>query len=318
MKTTMYAKGNVRWLCLAMLFSVLLVPVWGQSKQKGKSVIKIGIIADVHDQEQRLQAFIDQAVKEKPDFIIQLGDLSNGKPEINEKMLAVWNSYSGTKYHVFGNHEFDHATKDELVQRQQMPGTYYSFDSGDYHFVVLDCNFILKEGRYVDYANANYYIDNPFRDLINPEQVEWLKKDVMNTDKKVILFSHQTFDDITIRGSNPVPNREWVRKVINEINGNMPDGERKIIACFAGHDHLDHYNQIDGVHYFAVNSALGFKKGLEIKDSLYEFVTLNNKKQTISVKGVKSKFLNSPTAEDYGHYPKELIYPLIHDRKIHY
>lgn len=310
---------NMKVISYLFLLIVLFFPFHVVGEEMPPSpVIKIGIIADVHDQPERLQAFIDKAVDEKPDFIIQLGDLSNGKPESNEMMLTVWDSYPGTKYHVLGNHELDHATKGEIVTRQKMPGTHYSFDCGEYHFVVLDCNFILKDGKYVDYANANYYIDKQYRDLINPEQVEWFRQDVMKTNKKVIVFSHETFDDITIRGSNPVPNRESVQVAIKEINDCFPEGEKKIIACFAGHDHLDHYNKIDGVHFFAVNSALGFKKGLEVKDSLYEFVVLDSANRTITILGMQSEFLNSPTDEDYGHYPKDRILPLIKDRKVSY
>lgn len=310
---------NMKVISYLFLLIVLFFPFHVVGEEMPSSpVIKIGIIADVHDQPERLQAFIDKAVDEKPDFIIQLGDLSNGKPENNEMMLTVWDSYPGTKYHVLGNHELDHATKDEIVTWQKMLGTHYSFDCGEYHFVVLDCNFILKDGKYVDYANANYYIDKQYRDLINPEQVEWFRQDVMKTDKKVIVFSHETFDDITIRGSNPVPNRELVRVAIKEINDCFPEGEMKIIACFAGHDHLDHYNKIDGVHFFAVNSALGFKKGLEVKDSLYEFVVLDSANRTITILGMQSEFLNCPTDEDYGHYPKDRILPLIKDRKVSY
>lgn len=310
---------NRKVISYLFLLFVLFSPFQAVGKEMPSSpVIKIGIIADVHDQPERLQVFIDKAVDEKPDFIIQLGDLSNGKPDSNEMMLTVWNSYPGRKYHVLGNHELDHATKDEIVNRQKMPGTHYSFDCGEYHFVVLDCNFILKDGKYVDYANANYYIDKQYRDLINPEQVEWFKQDVMKTDKKVVVFSHKTFDDITIRGSNPVPNRELIRVAINEINDCFPEGEKKIIACFAGHDHLDHYNKIDGVHFFAVNSALGFKKGLEVKDSLCEFVVLDSENRTITIHGMQSEFLNCPTDEDYGHYPKDRILPLIKDRKVSY
>lgn len=319
MKAMICRYNSQPWFALVLILCFCITPVIARNDPKAKSVVKIGIIADVHDEPARLQAFIDKAEKEKPDFIIQLGDLSNGKQESNEKMLAVWNSYSGKKYHVLGNHEFDYSNKKEIIKRQEMPSNYYSFDCGAYHFIVLDCNYILKDGNYIDYANANYYIDKRFRDLINPEQVAWLKDDIARTDKKVIIFSHETFDDISIRGSNPVPNRMEVRNVINEINADSSEGTRKVIACFAGHDHLDHYNQLNGVHFFAVNSAYGFKSGLEIKDSLYEFVILNDRKQTITVKGVKSEFLkNPPSDEDYGHYPKHLIFPFTKDRKVNY
>lgn len=316
MKINKYLVTGKLWLISVLLLSFYCNSVIAGNKEK--PVVKIGIIADVHDDPQRLQTFIDKAKIEKPDFIIQLGDMSNGKAESNEKMLAVWNSYPGKKYHVLGNHEFDYATKEEIVKRQEMSGTYYSFDCGEFHFIVLDCNFIMKDGQYIDYAKANYYIDKSSRDLIHPEQVAWLKEDINKTDKRVIIFSHETFDDITIRGSNPVPNRMEVRNVIREINNNAPKGKMKVIACFAGHDHLDHYNQIDGIHFFAVNSAWGFKQGLKVKDALYEFVTLNNKKRVLSVKGVKSEFAEPPTDKDYGHYPKDLILPYTRDWKVKY
>lgn len=309
-----FARTGIVIICALFCY---IHPVQGSDKTKNKKIIKFGIISDVHDDTARIRAFVEQAKIEKPDFIIQLGDLSNGKIQSNRNILNIWNNYSGKKYHVLGNHEFDYATKDEMIQRQEMPGTHYSFDCGAYHFVVLDCNFIRKEEKFVDFAKANYYIAKESRDLISPEQIVWLKEDIQKTDKPVIIFSHQTFDDITIRGSNPVPNRSEVRNLIKEINS-TPSTKRKVVACFAGHDHLDHYNQIDGVHYFAVNSALGFKSGLEIKDALFGFVTLNEKKHTISIKGVKSEFMKTPTDKDYGHYPKDLIHPFIRDRIVRY
>ena len=309
-----FARTGLIFICTLFY---CIQPIQGNHKIKSKKVVKFGIITDVHDDTTRIRAFIDQAKAEKPDFIIQLGDLSNGKMVSNQNMLKIWNSYPGTKYHVLGNHELDYATKDEIIQRQEMPGAYYSFDCGAYHFIVLDCNFIRKEGKFIDFGKANYYIAKESRDLISPEQVSWLKEDIQKTDKPVIIFSHQTFDDIEIRGSNPVPNRSEVRKLIDEINS-IPSAKRKVIACFAGHDHLDHYNQINDVHYFAVNSALGFKSGLEIKDTLFGFVTLNEKKHSISIKGVQSEFKKTPTDKDYGHYPKDLIYPFIRNRTVHY
>ncbi len=306
---------KIFWLILIVV-SFYLIPVTGQNNG-GKRELRIGIIADVHGSEDRLQAFVDKAANEKLDFIIQLGDLSNGTTEETEGMLAVWNSYPGRKYHVLGNHEMDYATKDDIVRLQEMPEAYYSFDCGDYHFVVLDCNYIKKDNEYINFGKANYYIKSDFRDLINPEQVKWLKGDIEKTSKQVIIFSHQSFDDISIKGANPVPNRMKVRNLIDSINRSYGPS-RKVIACFAGHDHLDHYNQIDGVHFFAVNSAYGFKKSLELEDGIYAFVTLNNNDRTITIQGTTTCFKKSPTDEDYGGYPKEAIFPYISNRKVFY
>jgi len=299
-----------RGLILLVAFSFgFLFCVKGQDD----SQIRIGLIADLHDEVDRLQAFIDKVNEEKPDFIIQLGDFSNGKEAINRQLLNVWNTFPGKKYHVLGNHDLDHASKEEIIQRQEMPGKYYSFDCKGFHFIVLDCNYILKDGEYIDYAYANYYIPYPNRDLINPEQVEWLEDDIKNTDKPVIIFSHESLDDLEIRGTNPVPNREMVRQVIRDMNSQFP---HKIIACFAGHDHVDHHNKIEGVHYFAVNSAYGFKKSLELKEGIYAFITLDADNRRITIDGTSTDFKKKPEKEDYDPYSPKDIIPCIKDREV--
>ena len=75
-----------------------------------------------------------------------------------------------------------------------MPGRYYSFDKGDFHFIVLDGNNLFDEGKYIPYNKANYYVDSRKRAFMDPEQMEWLKKDLAATTKRCILFSHQSID----------------------------------------------------------------------------------------------------------------------------
>ena len=46
---------------------------------------------------------------------------------------------------------------------------------------------------------------------MDPEQLEWLRKDLMSTDKRCILFSHQSID-------TEMENREQVQRVLEEVN----------------------------------------------------------------------------------------------------
>ncbi|MCH5599015.1 metallophosphoesterase family protein [Niabella ginsengisoli] len=184
------------------------------------SAVRIGWITDVHhgfmkDATRRLQAFLAAASQRKLDFILQGGDFCHPTPEA-EPFVQLWNQYKGERYHVLGNHDMDLGTKEEVMELWGMKEKYYSFDKGDFHFVVLDCNYILKDGQYVDYANSNYYIDQQQRDLINPEQIDWLKNDLEKTNKQCIIISHQAFDEIWDGWS--VPNRHLVRKVIDDAN----------------------------------------------------------------------------------------------------
>ena len=108
--------------------------------------VKFGIISDVHrshtfDAYERLEVFMKRVEKEKPDFIISLGDFANAIPE-NEVFTKLFTSSQTPAYHVLGNHEMDNVDKKDAVAFLGMPSSYYSFDTGGYHCVVLDANFI--------------------------------------------------------------------------------------------------------------------------------------------------------------------------------
>lgn len=296
--------------------------------QKQDNVIRFGVIADVHqdyqpDAQRRLRDFITAASLEKPDFIIQLGDLSHGKGM--DKILPIWNEYQGDKYHVLGGHEMDFLTKDEVVKKQQMPGNYYSFDHGDYHFVVMDLNYILEDGKCIDFSKGNYFkCKYHEREVIHPEQLEWLKKDLEATEKPTIIFSHAGLDESWNQGGSP--SRHEVRKIIFEAN-QQAYPKKKVIACFCGHNHVDEYAAIQGVHYFQINSAsywIGSVKGklsrgsiAEYKDSLYAIVTLNPAESTITIDGVQSEFI-PPTPTREHTLNANLLFPEIKDRKVSY
>ena len=305
--------------CLALNLSCK-----GGGNSAGAGKVCFGIISDVHqdlqaDAARRLQQFIDAANERKPDFIVQLGDLSHG--DGLEKIKQIWEQFPGKRYSVLGNHDTDHATKATVTQGLDMPANYYSYDLGGVHFVVLDLNYFLKEGQYLDYDHGNYYqatmgVD---RDMISPEELEWLRQDLAATDKPTIVFSHQGLND-TWQG-NACPNRKEVRALFREANRNG----QKVIACFCGHHHVDEYEEIEGVHYFQINSAAYFwaegadhySNGhmIEYKDALYGFVTLDLDQQEIRIEGVQSEFL--PPAPEPDDFPgADKVYPFISNRNI--
>lgn len=299
------------------------VPSSGSNKRK----LTFGIISDVHeglqkDAAERLNVFIDQAIKEKPDFIIQLGDMTHGSGI--EKMLKIWNRFPGNKYHVLGNHEIDHAKKDVVVKKQKMRGNYYSFDSGEYHFVVLDASFFKQGDKFYDKRPAKKEGLPILKEMVSDEELEWLRKDLAKTKKPSILFSHEAFDDNWQAPSSP--STPDVRKIIREANQAQP-GKQKVIACICGHHHIDNHQVIEDVHYIQINSAsyfwiskaAVFSNGnmAEYKDSLYAFITLDPVEKTLSMTGPKSEFL--PPAPEKKNYPQvDKLYPGIRDRVLKY
>lgn len=160
------------------------------TKQAGLPV-RFGVFADLHqdimhDGPDRIQAFIDQMNREQVDFIIQLGDLCFPKPE-NERILHIWNHFTGSKFHVIGNHDTDISSREAFMAFIGMEHNYYSFDFGDYHFVVLDAiYFKTEDGRYVAFEHWNYgakYNVPQSLPFIPDDQMKWLEQDLAATDK---------------------------------------------------------------------------------------------------------------------------------------
>ncbi len=295
----------------------------------GGGKVTFGIIADVHkglqkDAEERLNTFISKAIEKRPNFIIQLGDLTHGKPDEVKSMLKIWNRFTGRNYHVLGNHEMDGGDKKSLVKQMKMPANFYSFDAGAYHFVVLDANYFKQGDQFYDKRPSKKDDMPVVGELLSDAELGWLRKVLMKTRKPSIIFSHEAFDDIWQAPCSPSTGE--VRQIIREVNEEKPDG-CKVIACICGHHHIDNHKVIEGVHYIQINSASYFWVGrsavfsnghmAEYKDPLFAFITLDPADRTISIKGTQSEFL--PPVPHAGNYPQvDKLYPGIKDRVIVY
>lgn len=263
---------------------------------------------DVPDGKERLTSFIKAANNEKADFIIELGDFCRLDSD-SQPYRDTWNDFEGDKYHVIGNHDMDKYTPEEYVEGMGMPGRYYSFDKGNFHFIVLDGNNLYDGKEYRHYAKANYYVDAKMRAFVDPEQMEWLKDDLKSTDKRCILFSHQSIELF-------INNGEKVREILE--NENKRAGYKKVVLAFSGHNHSNYTKVINGITYMQINSAsyvwIGkptqtekrYSKEINEKYSLlkysmtydkplYAIVTLTDKGAI--VKGTKANFV-PPTPQD--------------------
>lgn len=203
-----------------------------------------------------------------------------------------------------------------------MPGRYYSFDKGDFHFIVLDGNNLYDGKEYRHYAKANYYVNPEYRAFIDPGQMEWLKKDLASTHKRCILFSHQSIDTFVKNGKD-------VRQILE--NENERAGFKKIVLAFSGHNHSNYSKVINGITYIQINSAsyvwidqpsktelrypeevnkqyplLGYS--ITYDRPLYATVTLTN--EGADIQGEKANFL-PPTPEELGMKDSIGAFPLV-------
>ncbi|MDE5677270.1 MAG: metallophosphoesterase [Phocaeicola sp.] len=283
------------------------------SCSKQEKPLKFAIASDFHapdvpDGEERVASFIEAAKREQVDFIIELGDFCR-LDSASQVYRDLWNDFKGDKYHVIGNHDMDSYTPEEYVKGMDMPGRYYSFDKGDFHFIVMDGNNLYDGKEYRHYAKANYYVDPSMRAFVDPEQLDWLRQDLAATDKKCVLFSHQGIELFMNNG-------ETVRQVLE--NENSRCGYKKVVLAFSGHTHSNYTKEINGITYMQINSASYvwidkptqtekrypaeinqryslLKYSITYDKPLYAIVTLTQ--EGADVKGIQANFL-PPTPQD--------------------
>lgn len=242
-----------------------------EAKEK-KLILKAGIITDMHKTTKadsstriysasmdKMKVFIDTMKKEKPAFIIELGDfvdtLAKGTdPAANLREIeTLYTSLGIPAYHVLGNHDFDNLRRDEFLSGVTNTGiekgrTYYSYDAGDVHCIVLDADYTPDKFRPYDMNTPEDTFWTWVDTTIPPQEMDWLKDDLKKTGKPVIVFSHQTLDRVDTQDHN-IKNASAVRAVLEESG--------KVLAVISGHDHQGGYSNIKGIHYVVLNGNVG-------------------------------------------------------------
>ena len=307
--------------------------LWGGAvfaKQPDK--IKIGLCTDVHlptmhDSEYRLTTFINSMKAEKPDFIIEMGDFEIPDPKL-AYLVDIWNSFPGEKFHVIGNHEMDGGTsKAKAVEYLKMKGSYYSFDRQGFHFIVLDGN----DKKSPDVKG--------YPQFIGPDQVEWLKDDLLKAEHPVVIFSHQGLS--RVKGAEEfygVENDKQIQEILTNHNSVNPSN--KVIACFNGHSHYDFAENVNGIWYITITSMayhwLGdnyvnirysaevdknfkwIKYTAPFKEPLFTVVEISSK-GTIKIAGKKTEWVGkTPWELGYPETQKKYMRPAITKRKLRF
>jgi predicted MPP superfamily phosphohydrolase len=295
-----------------VLPSMMLSFSTSDSESHKTKPLVFGIVADVHkdlmpDADERLEKFISEAQRRKVDYIIQLGDFCMADNK-NKDFMNIWQTFKGPKYHVLGNHDMDRNSKKEMLEFWGMPKTYYSYDFHGFHFIVLDANFLYKDGVFMDYEKSNFYVDSSYRTFIDHEQIAWLKADLEATTSPTVIFSHQSLWHYQWGVKN--------RLVIQKI---MEGYKEKIICCMNGHNHIDFHHHQNGIDYLEINSmsyqwmedkyknTQRYPKAMyeqykwlpnmaTYRDPLYAFANVDPK-GTMSLEGIKSQWVSpSPYA----------------------
>lgn len=285
---------NRRNFILTSTLSIPLTSVWCQITQPN---VRFGMVTDLHyaDREpngtrfyrqslQKMQECVDFMNTRKTDFLIELGDLKDENSPPNEAetlgfletIESVFQQYDGPRYHVLGNHDLDSISKPQFLSRVTNTGiksdqSYYSFNKGGVKFIVLDACF-NHDGSPYDHGNFDWTDAN-----ISPEQLQWLREELVISGQPVIVFVHQLLSG---SGSVYIKNAGIVRKVLED--------SKKVAAVFHGHHHAGDYQLINGIHYYTLKAVV---EGSGYDNNSYAIVNIDS--ETMSIEGYRKAISNS-------------------------
>ncbi len=219
--------------------------------EERKRAVRLGLVTDLHYADKapagsrhyretlaKLEDAARQFQQGRPDHVVELGDFIDAADSVDvekgylQRINKDFSALPGKKHYVLGNHCVYTLTKEEFLDGVGQKKSYYSFDAGGFHFVVLDACF-RSDGQ--PYGRKNFEWTDP---NIPKEQVEWLAADLKAISGKAIVFVHQRLD---VSNSYGVKNAPQVRKVLEDSG--------KVLAVFQGHSHENELKDINGIHY---------------------------------------------------------------------
>jgi len=269
--TSGFVRANIRNSSIKCRFGIVTDPHYANIETRGTRYYRQSI--------EKMSECVDLMNQERVDFMIELGDLTNGTPsgstEHLKKIEEIYSKFNGSRYHVLGNHDLDSLSKNQFQSVVENTGinrnaTYYSFDRKAIHFIVLDANF-TSDGTPYDSGNYHWTDTN-----IIDEQIDWLTENLEQSSLPTVIFIHQLLDSGDDSKSDYyVNNATEVRKVLEK--------HTQVLTVFQGHQHIGQHNIINNIHYYTLKAMV---EGSGEDNSSYAIVEIFDNR-TVSITGYR-------------------------------
>ena len=281
--------------CAITLLILIALVGWAFGSLADESdVVRFGLITDVHAHDtdsplegkwmthtqERLAAFTNAMNAWQADFVVELGDFLNGWivlgadpgdpariPDVLAWADSLYAAFDGPRYHVIGNHDVYNLDKKQYRTILGIDRTFYSFDVGTVHFVVLDVQY-AEDGSDLahTYTGVAGFVPGP--------ELDWLRADLAASGRPTIVFVHQMLDAYV---------EEWGRALV----ANQPEiqailaSDGDVIAVFQGHDHDNRHSVSGGIHHVTFEALVD-----QGTPPSWAQITLDPTARTILIEGV--------------------------------
>lgn len=238
-----------------LLPNMVNFPLYRVGKESDFKAIITGDTQVYNDRE--INFLRDSLVKEvqgtKASFCISMGDNVGDDLSLYPRYLEVMSKMGIPVYYVPGNHDLDYdATSDEDsydTMKSYMGATYYSFNYGDVHFVILDS---------VEYPSES---SSSYNGKISDTEMEWLANDLayVPMDKLIVLNMHIPIVSDLDRGNDQhqVDNREDLYALLDGRKVVSLGGHTHTLSHFKAGDELEGWGQQTPFDQIIVGAACG-------------------------------------------------------------
>lgn len=209
-----------------------------------------------------------------PAFAVNTGDCIYGAPtlkQIEQQYKEYKNTVSSllkTKvYLAVGNHEIRESKLCQDFFQKELGSLYYSFDFGNSHFIVLNSEVVGQAHR------------------ITGEQLEWLKQDLFKSRaaRHRFVFLHQPLYPVDGHMGRCLDKYPEERDALHRLFV-----RNRVTAVFAGHEHLFHAEQRNGVWYIITGGGgAPLYPSYKLEGDFHHYVIVSIDGDRLSIKAIK-------------------------------
>lgn len=267
---------------IAALATLLSSAETRQEPVAEKPLFRFGLLADVQYADKdtsgarryrgalaHLAACVEDLRDDRLDFVVQLGDLIDGRPDSEgtaadlEAVLALFARLEAPVRHVVGNHCLE-VGRAALLKRLGLERGWYSFRRDGWRFVVIDSLEVSVCGRSereVQYRKAEEWLaEHPAAEHKHAQrwngglgalQLRWLEDELSaaaHVGDKVVLFSHLP----VLAAASSEWHLLWEHETVRKL---LTDNEH-VVAFVNGHDHGGGYALDEGVHHLTLEGMV--------------------------------------------------------------